>query len=162
MGFTKNGRNFFSALIHSVKFGDAVTINNSNTNVSYIPKIKNILKACGITETANTDSTNFDLSLSLGIGNTRETPNDYTLDYVENSSFIVDATSFYRADSIFTFTSTVRNISSENITIKEIGVTAWGLDVNKNKFGCLLFRKVLEKEVTILPDESYSFLLRVK
>ena len=108
------------------------------------------------------------IGICFGKGTEKETLDDYTLTSLENNPKC-KSLQVLRADASFIMQviSTVTNPTNENITINEIGIGLWGygktgLTSNRWKEQVLIFRRVLENPVTILPDESYTFAISLK
>lgn len=115
----------------------------------------------------------------LGSGDTPPTKDDYKLDSwipttdlrIENYGIDLPISDKNEnttpPDRIGTFLNTFRNVTLENITVKEIGLLIpyagyWpnGAPMVINKI--LLVRDVLENPVTIKPGELYTFSLTIK
>jgi hypothetical protein len=115
----------------------------------------------------------------LGSGDTPPTPDDYKLDsWIPTTNLRIESYSIrfplsdknettLPPDCIGTFLGTFRNVTLENITVKEIGLLIpyagyWpnGASMIINKI--LLVRDVLESPVIIKPGELYTFSLTIK
>lgn len=115
----------------------------------------------------------------LGSGDTPPTPDDYKLDsWIPTTNLRIESYSIrfplsdknettMPPDCIGTFLSTFRNVTLENITVKEIGLLIpyagyWpdGAPMVINKI--LLVRNVLDNPVIIKPGELYTFSLTIK
>ena len=115
----------------------------------------------------------------LGSGDTPPTKDDYKLDsWIPTTDLRIESYNIrlpisdknettMPPDCIGTFLSTFRNVTLENITVKEIGLLIpyagyWpsGAPMIINKI--LLVRDVLESPVIIKPGELYTFSLTIK
>ena len=108
---------------------------------------------------SNTNSMTF-LGMALG---TDDTPPVYTDNQIKTpiTSGLVDVShqnSYSRTTK--TLTQTVRNDSTDTITVKEIGIFATGSsDVNSNYYRILYTRSIIN--VPILPGETKTFTISI-
>ena len=185
MGMTKNGRiifgNLFQKQTGTKTFKNFNFRNTNNNNASGTMIVSRpITLALGAmdklltpncdtpTQATTTSASSYVTSqwiFALGRNNTPETENDYRL---ENTNLTTKAFSIVEGseNGILTFSTTVYNRTEESETVKEIGIAlTMGVcseTTGKDVDNILLFRKVLESPVTILPDETYTFTLIIK
>ena len=186
MGFTKNGRKFFGGAVNgNMTFGNVGTIKLTNgeivdcaTNTSSFTAyrsgetigdifFKNGTSICDCTYeygTSGGSSTRaYYVGLCYGTSDVQESFDDYTLETTNltglNYSWIIGRDGF-----LLSFSNTCYNGTNEPITVKEIGLVVfpWVYDDSSPKKASLLYRKVLDSPVTILPDETYTFTLIIK
>lgn len=108
----------------------------------------------------------------LGSGDTPPTKDDYCLDSwipttdlrVENYNCLIS----YTGDEIGGFQTTFKNMTNENITVKEVGImkdifdNAIGSGYDSQRTKVLLVRTVLDNPVIIKPTEIYTFNVLLK
>ena len=188
MGFTKNGRKILGGIFSNStssditkSFKDMRLIDNTglvcsgSLNLAVYPaeklNISSLFQGCNINSINSGVSVAYDYRymLCLGASDTKETIDDYTLESVPLTSKKV---SQINSDNtyIIAFTNTVANETESSVTVKEIGlgIRAKGWKSSSSSTtsykgeNCLLFRKVLDSPVTILPNETYTFTLVLK
>lgn len=98
------------------------------------------------------------VSILVGSGMTDPTENDYTLENVISLTHISGSAST-SANSFLTVSRTLKNDSTETVTINEVGLFYNFLeDSNDTARTVTLFaREVLTSPITMKPGESYTF-----
>ena len=183
LGALFNNQSGSSAMSSSVSYGDLNLIDSNGQNIANSNGIFNNTSLypsllLGYDTTNQTDinknTQTYDrnyirtrIGICLGRGTEKESINDYTLTSLEVQP-TCKSIQILRADNSFIIQviSTVTNETENNITINEVGIGVWGIPSksmnSNNEQQILLFRKVLEKPVTILPEESYTFAISLK
>ena len=107
---------------------------------------------------------NYYIGICLGSSNAPETVDDFTMESLEliGSNIAITIAS---KDAIIKMSVIASNRTSEDITVKEIGIFLHSVgaaaDCSDNE-NCLLYRKVLPSPITIKPDEIYTFTVALR
>lgn len=148
-------KNFRSAL-------QATVVGGSSANTSY----KNIN---GTTPTYSNNPLSSSPVKKLVVGTNDTTPSieDYSIDVasnltgISNAQFPTTKQSYDENTMGFLVTGTFTNSTNENITIKEVGIYGYTYGNNPSANDTvLLIREVIEP-VTIAPNDTYSFTIKV-
>lgn len=189
MGFTENGRKIFGAVVNgeltfgkigTLKLTDGKVIDCKEINTSFTAYRNNVRVGAKFLKngTINCDCTKpydklasssatecYYLGLCYGTSSEKETKDDYTL-VTTNLIGTSHSWNIGKSGFILNFSNTCYNGTQETITVKEIGLVLFPqVYTATNDFPntpILLYRKVLDSPVTILPDETYTFTLILK
>ena len=178
---TKNGRIILGAIMNGCSLSDSRVsmsslINQNGKNATDVKNYSdrhlthvmknynmNLLSSSGkftyIYSTSNTSPSNEQMGtgICLSNDNTPESLDDY---YLEDCGLTCDmiSTNYYVTNScIKTYSTLAVNTTSEPITVRTVGLYT---ESGANNF--LIYKEVLDKPVTILPDESYTFTVSIK
>ena len=181
---TKNGRIILGAIMNGCSLSDnrvsmSSLINQNGKNatdtlgsysdvmrhLTYVMKNynMNLLSSSGkftysySTSNSSPSSTQMGTGICLSNDNTPESLDDY---YLEDCGLTCDmiSTNYYVTNScIKTYSTLAVNTTSEPITVRTVGLYT---ESGANNF--LIYKEVLDKPVTILPDESYTFTVSIK
>lgn len=167
----RNAFNTSNSTLDSVVIqnGNEYKISNggSNTNNAMFSNNATFIETAKSIETTIMDTklSQTGFLVSYGTGNTKPTMNDYNLEHSIDdlellSGKVVRNSYNENSDTLYTFTTVIKNPTADNIVINELGVFGiWYIDSKYN--GVLLMREVLENPVTIASGEYHSFVIDI-
>ena len=98
--------------------------------------------------------------MGFGSGNKQVSLEDYKLHtWIDNLSY--QSSSVETTEEGYTVTTSVKNNTSTDIIVSEVGLFCLGRNINLSYPPCMLARNVLETPITIKPNETKTFTVTI-